>query len=110
MNCPQCGNERSYVYETRKNGLEIRRTRICDKPDCEHRWTTYETTIDPKSRAARNVTAKLAKRLRSLAQEIQKTALTLDELSKPEAIVRHLSMKDSGMPKSKRRLIEGSRH
>ena len=43
MNCPNCGNEKSLVIETRRRNLFSRRRRECS--ECTHRWTTAEIDI-----------------------------------------------------------------
>ena len=41
MKCPECGNEESYVIDSRSTQTEIRRRRECNY--CRHRFTTYES-------------------------------------------------------------------
>lgn len=40
MECPQCGNDKQKVIDTRDTGDSIRRRRRCHQ--CDHRFTTYE--------------------------------------------------------------------
>ncbi|MGE5509908.1 MAG: hypothetical protein ACM31O_01500 [Bacteroidota bacterium] len=47
--CPRCRNERSHVTDSRPAGDTVRRRRAC--PRCNHRWSTWETTVSP-NRAA----------------------------------------------------------
>lgn len=44
--CPQCGECRSAVVDSRKSDGAVRRRRICCS--CEQRFTTYETVTPDK--------------------------------------------------------------
>ena len=46
MNCPHC-NIGTYVKQTRTGKHSIRRRREC--PNCQKRFTTHETMINPKT-------------------------------------------------------------
>ncbi len=48
--CPKCGGQ-SITVDSRRTGDAGRRRRVCVK--CEHRFTTWETTILPSARVAR---------------------------------------------------------
>jgi transcriptional regulator NrdR family protein len=43
MLCPDCNSERHAVVATRTVDGEIRRRRQCLNPECNARWTTFET-------------------------------------------------------------------
>ena len=44
FSCPSCGHQISHVVDTRWDGYQQRRRRLCDQ--CKERFTTFEITAD----------------------------------------------------------------
>lgn len=70
--CLTCGDAtESYVVETRSTKHRVRRRRACRV--CRVRYTTFETTIDPKAVESQHQRAKaIAAQLRTMAAALER--------------------------------------
>jgi transcriptional repressor NrdR len=70
MICPRCKAD-TKVFDSRPeaDGTTIRRRRTCVAADCGHRFTTWESTLDPTKARARKRRAQAAWRARTTAAQ-----------------------------------------
>lgn len=45
--CPKCSSDGEVIDSRKRTGYR-RRVHRCENPACRHRWTSYQTTLNPR--------------------------------------------------------------